>query len=357
LSFEEEGRIRASLAGEGIAWEALRYHKSPLILSTCFDIARGVIRCLRLRLTIGVRLLHARGTVPAAIAYLATRFRRCLFLNDADGPLSEEYVDAGVWKRGSLVQRLTHSTEAAFLRSADAVAVLTTWRAEQVKDLARSEVTVLPCAVDIQHFPPNLGKDTAFRAELGLRGRVLVYVGKRSGWYLGEEMLDFVSVAREFLGEVSLLVLTVEDRRWFEESAAARKLPHVVRSVSRSEMPRWLSVGDAGLSFVMPAPSKKSCSPVKNGEYLASGLPIVTTSGVGDYTDLIQRCKVGVVVERLDVEGYRRAARALVALFQDTTLATRCRQTARREVGLSEVVLPRYFHLYESLLGLPSVSP
>jgi len=349
----EESRLRRALGEEGILWTPLRYHKRPAMLSTVFDITRGIARCRRLARTHGVRLFHGRGTVAAAIAGTAARLGGARFLNDADGPLSQEYVDAGVWRAGSMTHRLTRWVEARLLRTADAVAVLTERRRVEVRGLTREDPVVLPCAVDVQSFAPVPESRETVRRELDLRGVVFVYAGKAGGWYLTDAMLDFVGAAAEALGETSLLVLTTEDPETFAKAAGARGLRHAVRSASRDEVPRYLSSADAGLSFVLPSPSKAACSPVKNGEYLACGLPIVTTAGIGDYSGLVARRRVGVVVESLDRPGYGAAARTLGDLLVDPLLAGRCRETARAEVGLSEVVIPRYEDLYRRLLGDP----
>jgi glycosyltransferase involved in cell wall biosynthesis len=212
---------------------------------------------------------------------------------------------------------------------------------------------VLPCAVDVQSFRPVPESRVQLRRELDLRGVVLVYAGKAGGWYLTDAMLEFVAAAADALGEVSLLVLTTEATEPFTRAAAGRGFRHAVRRASRDEMPRYLSSADAGLSFVLPSPSKTACSPVKNGEYLACGRPVVTTAAIGDYSDLVARRRVGVVVESLDRGGYETAARTLGHLLADPLLGERCRETARVEVGLYEVVVPRYEDFYRKLLGDP----
>jgi glycosyltransferase involved in cell wall biosynthesis len=346
----EEKQTRRALAEEGIRWEPLRYHKRPRLVSTLFDIILGALRCHRLSLEEGVRVFHGRGTVAAAVAYGASRLRGARFFNDADGPLSEEYVDAEVWKRGSLAHRLTRWAEERFLQAADAVAVLTEHRREEVTGLTRGEVVVLPCGVDTAHFLADRAVGRSIRDKLGLKGVVLVYVGKAGGWYLTDAMLDFARVAARVMGQVSLLVLTTEDPRHFEEPARQRGLLCVARTATREEMPRYLSAADAGLSFVLPAPSKAACSPVKNGEYLACSLPIVTTTRIGDYSNLVARRKAGVVLESLDEPGYEKAAHALQELLADPSLGDRCRQAACAEVGLNEIVIPRYLEIYRGLL-------
>jgi hypothetical protein len=119
-------------------------------------------------------------------------------------------------------------------------------------------------------------------------------------------------------------------------------------------MPGHLSAADVGLSFILPAPSKRACSPVKNGEYLACGLPVVTTAGIGDYSELVSGQRVGVVVNALDAGTIEGSAGNLRELMREgAALRTRCRQAACSHAGLTEIVLPRYRQLYGGLLGGP----
>jgi glycosyltransferase involved in cell wall biosynthesis len=340
----------ASLRGEGIHWIPLRYHKRPRLLATLFDVLYGAWVCSRTGSRLGVRLFHGRGTVAAALAYVSARLSRASFFNDADGPLSDEYADAGVWRSGSVEHRLTRGLERHLLRVADAVAVLTTHRRDEVQPLVSGEVTVLPCGVDVDHFQFREDDRRARRSALGLTGRVLVFAGKTGGWCLTEAMLDFVRMAMNALGDTSLLVLTNDDPTGFTSGAVARGIRCVVRNATRPEMPALLSACDVGLSLRLSAPSAAGASPVKNGEYLACGLPVVTTQGIGDYSDLVERRAVGVVVRRLDPTGHREASRALAGLLEDPGLRSRCREAAVAEVSLAGVVLPRYRRLYHSLL-------
>jgi glycosyltransferase involved in cell wall biosynthesis len=351
LGATEQAAEKAALAGDGIRWLPLRYHKRPPVLSTLYDVARGVARCAALGRREGVRLLHSRATVPGAIGYWASRWSGARFFVDADGPLSEEYADAGLWGRGSLGYRLARWSEETCLAAADAVAVLSEHRRREVEARTRHGVTTLPCGVDSARFQRDPEAGERLRRELGLEGVVLVYAGKSGGWYLTEPMLDFVKAAEGVLGSVSLLVLTTEAAERFSGPAAARGLRCAVRRAEPEQMPAFLSAADAGLSFRVTAPSQRAASPIKNGEYLCCGLPIVTTPGAGDYSDMVVRRSVGVVVEGLHAEGYRRAAEGLRGLLAEPGIAERCRQAAIDEVGLREVVLPRYAKLYEALLG------
>lgn len=350
----ERARIADGLAAEGVTWTPLDYHKRPPLLSTLYDIAAGALHTAAVVKRSGARLVHGRASVPAAIARGAAWLSGRRFFDDADGPLSDEYVDAGVWKQGSLPHRLTRAVERHCLSHADQVAVLSSLRRDELRGLVKGEIEVLPCGVDTALFRFDAEARERLRSELDLRGTVLVYSGKAGGWYLTDPLLDFARAAATALGETTLLVLTTGDPHPFTAGAAARGLRCVVRSARREAMPGLLSAADAGLSFRLDSPSQRACSPIKNGEYLACGLPVVTTAGAGDYSALVARERVGVVVPAFDAPALRTAALALTALLGEPDLRQRCRAVALAEVGLNEIVVPRYLRLYEGLLGRPA---
>jgi len=352
LTPHEEEERRQELASEGIDWHPLRYHKRPPVLSTLFDIGVGTFAATRLARSSGAPMVHGRSSVSNAMATLAAKLAGTRLFVDADGPLSQEKVDAGVWKAGSLGHRLTEWGERKALEAGDVVAVLTSHRKRQVAPLvAQAPIYVLPCAVDLERFQPDTVGREETRAELGLEGTVLVYAGKAGGWYDIDELVAFVSEARSVLGSLTLLVLTGDDPAPFVAACEREAVPLCIRSAKPSEMPKYLSAADAGLCFLHPFPSKLSCSPIKLGEYLARGLPVVSTSGCGDYDELIESESIGAVVTHGQSESYFRAAEVLKTLLDEPGIRQRCRDAARRRVGLDEVVVPKYAEIYRSLMA------
>ena len=350
---EIEMQARDELARHGIEWFPLGYHKRPAVLSTLYDIAVGSLGVARLARKTKATVVHGRGSVPSAIAAIGAKLAGTRLFVDADGPLSQEYLDAGVWAEASLGHRIAAWGERRSLELADVVAVLTEHRRREVRDLLRDAkpVHVLPCAVDSDRFRPLPERRRALRDELGLRGTVFVYAGKPGGWYATDEMLAFVAAAKEVFDPLHLLVLSGEERSAFTEACERAGIPFVMRSVVPSQMPEYLSAADVGLCFLHPFPSKLSCSPIKLGEYLACGLPVVSTSGCGDYDALIGRESVGVVVPNSERDAYPRAARELQRLLSEQGLRERCRAAAVQALGLKEVVNPRYREIYRSLVA------
>jgi glycosyltransferase involved in cell wall biosynthesis len=351
LTSEERRAKQSDLRSDGIEWHPIPYHKWPPVLSTLYDIAVGSVVAARLAATSGAALIHGRSSVSGAAATLAAKLIGTRLFVDADGPLSQEYVDARAWREGSVAHRLTEWGERKAMELADVVAVLTSHRERQVAPLVpETPIYILPCAVDLNRFRPIGERRDSLRRELGLRGTVFVYAGKPGGWYDTEEMVAFVSAAKQAHHPLTLLVLTGEDPALFANLCERAGVPMVSRAVPPAEMPAYLSCADVGLCFLKPFPSKLACSPIKVGEYLACGLPVVSTSGCGDYDLLIEDESVGIVVANSKRDTYSEAARQLQRLLQDPEIQARCRNAARKWVGLDEVVAPRYAEVYQRLI-------
>ena len=181
----------------------------------------------------------------------------------------------------------------------------------------------------------------------------MVYVGKFTGWYLEAEMVDFFAAARRLEPDLLFLVLSQSSPEIIERDFARAGIPPADYRVTRSEpgeVGRYLGVADFGISFVRPCFSKISSSPTKVGEYLAAGLPVVSTAGIGDVDELLERNRVGVLVRELEPRAYEAAARQVLELAGDPSrpralprawLAQSCRST--------EVGIPRYDRLYREV--------
>ena len=113
-----------------------------------------------------------------------------------------------------------------------------------------------------------------------------------------------------------------------------------------SEIPRYLSAADVGLSFVKATYATQSRSPTKIPEYLAAGLPIIANSGVGDVDKLITDDGVGVLIDSFDSDSYRQAIRRLKTLGN---IGDKCRETAKNRFALETVGGVRYRRLYKKL--------
>ena len=357
LDSAQRAAVERELREEGIYWYPLKYHKRFPILATAYDCLRGVLTGIFIALRHRPRVVHSRASIPAGMALAISRLCGLKFLYDADSRLSEEYADNGHWSRTSRAFKITAGVEAMSRRRADSIVVLS----ERLRDDfinefgVRAPVEVIPCCVDAGAFQFSERAREARRRELGLNDeKLLVYAGKTGGRYLTDDMFEFFKVAGERIPRSRLLVLTGDDPAIFHAIArrhAIEASDYYVKHSSRQEMPEWLSACDAGLAFIRSASCERGSSPVKIGEYLACGLPVVLTCGIGDYSDLIARVNLGAVVERPGASSYIEIADHLAALWAEgERLGKRCRAAAEANVSLESIAIARYEAVYRSLI-------
>jgi glycosyltransferase involved in cell wall biosynthesis len=351
---------RGRLAGEGVRWFALPYHKRPTLPATLYDVAAGACTAARIVRRYGIDTVHARGHIPAVMGAAVKKLTGARLLFDIRGFMAEEYVDAGVWPAGGALYRMVKSAERRLLRTSDGFAVLTE-RAREIlfpgaadTDARGRPVEVIPCCVDSGRFalPEAVTRDD-LRARLGVAGRrVVVYVGSLGGWYMNAEMAGFLAEAHRQDPTTFTMILSQSPPEQITGPLARLGLPAgdvMVRAVAPEEVPSYLWAADLAVSFVRPCYSKLSSSPTKFAEYLACGLPVVSTAGVGDVDAVIEADRVGVLLHEFNPPAYRHALEAADALRAEPGVAGRCASTARARFDLEGVAGVRYRRLYERL--------
>jgi glycosyltransferase involved in cell wall biosynthesis len=114
---------------------------------------------------------------------------------------------------------------------------------------------------------------------------------------------------------------------------------------SFEELPLLLRCASAGIFFINPY-KKFASSPIKLGEFLACGRPVIINSGIGDTEELVTENKVGVVVKNFSREEYsKRIGELLELLKEGNSLEKRCRTTAERYLSLA-MGAGRYLNIY-----------
>jgi Glycosyl transferase 4-like domain len=358
-SSAERQQWREILRQQGIRWTSLRYHKVPSLPATVYDISVGNLGSCYLVVKYRIDVIHARGHVPAAMALLARVLGLAKLIFDIRGFMPEEYVDAGVWPAGGVLYRITKAVERRLLAAADAFVVLT-HRAREIlfpgcstTDPSGRPLEIIPCCVDMARFEesgPELRE--AIRNKLNVNGRrVLAYVGALGGWYLSSEMADFIALAHERDPTIFALVLTQSGMQAESFRSRLGQLglsagDYCVGTVSPNEVPNYLAAADLAFCFIKPGYSKLASSPTKIGEFLASGLPVLCNSGIGDIDDVLVTNRVGIILENFDRSAYIRALDEIEQLAADTGTRQRCRDVARQSFDLGTIGGARYHRLY-----------
>lgn len=352
-------QLSDELAAHNIEWHWLRYHQTPSLPATAFDVAAGIRLGRRLMRENRINLLHARSHIPATIALALKKQTGVKMIFDVRGLMAEEYVDANHWREGSVAYRITKAMERRILNSSDGLVVLTEkvwpvisgWEGLKGRSVA---YRVIPCCIDLERFKFNEQDRERRRNELGLGNRfTLVYSGSIGSWYLSDRMADFfvelvkLNSDAYFLwltqGDPQIIVTLMSERGFSERQFAIKKLTSVA-------VPSYLSAADAGIAFYKPGFSKLATSPVKVSEYLAAGLPLVINAGVGDSDELSEVWKVAAIVNDFSTERYALAVSTLQQLVNQIDSRQRMRIVAEKLFDL-QTGSEQYAQLYDEVLA------
>jgi glycosyltransferase involved in cell wall biosynthesis len=164
---------------------------------------------------------------------------------------------------------------------------------------------------DAAKFAPFTAADrSSTRREMGFDedAPVLVYAGSLGEQYCMNEMLALFAAVKRRRADAKLLILSgsPEVARAALASKQSLAVASSIRSVSPDEVPRYLASADLGLGLRRPSFSMQGVAPIKVGEYLLCGLPVVATKGIGDTNVL--GSEVAFLLETMDAAELECAA-------------------------------------------------
>ena len=163
-------------------------------------------------------------------------------------------------------------------------------------DLAK--VTLKPGAVDLAVFPKP--DKQAARKLLGFDDRLVVsYLGSLAWYQLPDQGIRLFKLIKQHRPEALFLGITTEPERllaMLAESGLGAGDFKVI-SVPSKDVAKYLPAADLGLLLREANPVNAVASPVKFAEYLACGLPVLVTAGIGDYSSIVEKERLGGVVD------------------------------------------------------------
>ena len=340
-----------------IEWHPLPYRKRPPILSAWFNVGALRRAARRLNRERRAHFTHCRSDLAGMAGLALKRTQGVPLLYDMRAFWPDERAEGGAWDQSKplyrAIFRYFKKRQRELVAEAEEIVVLSEEGRKALAGLhevPRAPVTIIPCCADFDHFTLGATEERqARRAELTLRddAPLLVHLGSIGANVMLEEMLDFLMVYRERFASAQLLFLAPDGADKILSAARKKGVEGAIhlRSANREQVPHWLAAADLGLFFVRPVFSKNAASPAKLGEMLASGLPIVTNSGVGDVASILNELGAGIILSHFDKSAYRHAVNQLTDMDFN---AEQIREEARRSLDV-RVGIARYDGIYRRM--------
>ena len=130
---------------------------------------------------------------------------------------------------------------------------------------------------------------------------LLVYLGSLGTWYRLPEMMSFFSLLLKKKENARFLFLSGTTPEFIKQAAEKKGIDTdklVIKKVQRTSVPIYLSIANLGICFLQQTFSKMASSPVKLGEMLAMGLPVVCNDA-GDCPQMIKHGENGLLLPDL----------------------------------------------------------
>jgi glycosyltransferase involved in cell wall biosynthesis len=251
-----------------------------------------------------ITYIIARGSPAGNIAYLLFKKTGIPFLVESFEPHAAYMLESGVWKKNGLRYKLQTYWEARQKQLADGIVTVSQNYRRQLQEegVPAEKIEVAPCSVNAEMFGYSVSKRQLIRSRLNIpvSATVGIYLGKFGDIYFGAEAFPLFKAAFDFFDHFQLILLTPNSQEWIRKQCAKEGIDmnkvHVL-SVPHGDVPSYLSAADFAFSLIKPAPSKAFCSPIKDGEYWAAGLPVVLPEGIGDDASILKETGLGAIYD------------------------------------------------------------
>ncbi|MCI5178430.1 MAG: glycosyltransferase [Candidatus Electrothrix sp. AW3_4] len=344
----------------GIPYQAITIWRRPRGLGALLTVllhSRTIRHVIRNQ---GIDIIMPRSILPGLSALLALRNTSLQMIFDADGLPLDERVDFAGLSSSSVTYRLLRDIEAQAVRKADAVLTRSSVASRILLDRAGSETTaekfhvVMNGRDSVVFSPGNKENRAAIRKNLGipLHTPLIVYAGSVGSQYCMNEMFTFFRYLLSSRHDAHFLFLTGSPDSVLAllDSLRDMKESMTVRSVSAHDVPNYLAAADVGLALRRPSFSMQAVSPIKLGEYLLCGLPVIATRGIGD-TSLFVKEHVGFLIDDACDDQLEKAATWFInkVLKIRNTFRERCRTEGVKHFSLDQTV-KKYRYALESVI-------
>lgn len=311
MTWADEPRVQATRAAAqrlGLGYHVLHVDAATRKTRFPLNVYRFSKETIRLVRELHADVLMPRAIVPAAAAFLA-RFslKNVRLVWDADGLPADERVDFAGWSKYGLPYLGMRAIERWMASRADKVMV----RTENAKDILTARggvgfdadrVVVVPNGRDERTYIQDSEARDSIRKllDVGTSSPLLISVGSQGPQYLTDQQIALIKGVLESRLDAKAVLLTAANELVFDalKRHGVDETRVRIQRVPASEVPRWLSAADVGIALRKSSFSQQAVSPLKVGEYLLCGLPVVATLGVGDLDRILQPTFSFVVDEK-----------------------------------------------------------
>ena len=252
-----------------------------------------------------VQIVHGESIYPSIYALQAAKESNVKFVFDVHGIAPEESEMNN--EHPVRVEALKKAEEKILLDS-DAIIFVSNSMKEHYQRKYQSSFEnsiIIPTCVTMDLFNMDYEDRMRKRQELGLgKNFIFLYVGTLSVWQWKEAMFNlFEQILQVNEKAFFYLVLPTNDHETAKELFNSKRISpekYSILEISHDEIGSLIGIADAGILLRKEHLVNHVSFPTKFGEYLAAGMPVITTPNVGDIHHLVVDHDLGVILNVTD---------------------------------------------------------
>ena len=244
------------------------------------------------------RTIIARNVIATNMALVLRKIgivKKVCF--DGRGAIAAEWKEyelnvASQWKKNidTLEKKAVLSTDFRIAVTAELVRY---W--ERTYHYSSNAHVVIPCTVNSAFVLKNNASIQTNRTELGLVDKdiVFAYSGSTAGWQSFKTLESFIAPLLTADKHYKIIFLAKQEA---SIDSLKEKFPQQVfqKWVNHADVTKILSACDYGILIREQSITNQVASPTKFAEYLASGLPVIISPNLGDYSTFVETHSCGI---------------------------------------------------------------
>lgn len=317
-------------------------------------ILNGFFTTLKIVKNEKISVIHCRSNFPTLIALLVKLFSDVNVIFDNRGLLSEEVKDNNYNIRANIEKFI----EKICIKYSDVVVVVSKKFKEYLKNKyihqlsnISDKIIVINNAFDMNRVCYSEEKRNFLRVKNKIENRlIMVYSGTIVSWQMFDEIVNLFKIFKSIEKRAFFLVATPhrdEALNILTEKEISNK-DFLIETAVGNELGDLLIQGDFGVLLREPNLINSVASPIKFSEYLAAGLPLIISHGIGDTEEFVNKFEVGTVIKIRDVKGYMKSLKKIIELLNNDLIHKNCFEIAKENLSM-EVSAKNYRELYKNL--------
>jgi len=247
-------------------------------------------------------VIISRGVFAANLSInLRFLFHRHKTVFDARGAYHAEFTEYNLSDNRKLISEISELEKNAIQKSEYRLAVsnalVNYWLNHYQLDF-RATTKVIPCTLNSEMASgrPDYSERARIRTEAGFQSDdiVFIYSGSTAGWQSLPRLYEWLATGLRENTKIKLLLLT-EQTALTGTPLAEFSNRVVTKWMKPSEVHKILLCGDYGLLIREKSITNQVSSPTKFAEYLFSGMKVIISEGIGDFSSFVVEQTCGLL--------------------------------------------------------------